>query len=124
MVYAKLRTLGRVRCCIGTKTALYLYGSLIAPMFSFNDFVYDGLNRMKNDKLQVAQNNCLRICLNCNRLTPRILTIEPTIHDDLASRGQSSTPTESWEMLTYTTLPGVFLCDMRISGVHKNSSHG
>ena len=31
-LYAKLRTLGRVRCYIGTKTTLYQYGSLGGPL--------------------------------------------------------------------------------------------
>ncbi len=70
-VCARLKTLGGVRCYIGTKTSLYLYNSLIAPMFTFNDYIYDGLDQKHCNKLQTAQNNCIRTCLACDKRTPR-----------------------------------------------------
>ena len=68
----KLKTLGRIRCYIGTKTALYLYNSLIAPLFSYNDYVYDAIGSTDANKLQVLHNGCIRNCLKRQRLTPRI----------------------------------------------------
>ena len=66
-----MKTLSRVRCYVGKNTALYLYGTLISPLFNFNNYVYDNLSATDNNKLQVIQNNCIRICLKANRTTPR-----------------------------------------------------
>ena len=68
----KAKTLNRIRCHIGTKTALYLYNSLIAPLFTYNDFIYDAMGITEANKLQVIQNTCIRNCLKKPRLTPRI----------------------------------------------------
>ena len=38
----------------------------------FNDFLNDSLTVNNRDKLQVLQNNCVRICLKSNRLRPRV----------------------------------------------------
>ncbi len=75
-IYPKVRTLGRICCQIGRGTALYLYNALINPLFQFNDFVYDHLITSDREKLQVLQNTCLRICLRCDKRTPRIVLYE------------------------------------------------
>ena len=75
-IYPKTRTLGRIRCQIGRGTALYLYNALINPLFQFNDFVYDHLSKCNREKLQVLQNTCLRICLMCDKRTPRQVLFE------------------------------------------------
>ena len=49
-IYPKLKTLNRIRCNIGTGTALYLHSSLLAPLFSFNDYIYDAMQ--KNDRIK------------------------------------------------------------------------
>ena len=71
-VMPKLKTLGRIRCYIGRPTALYLFNSLIAPLFTFNDFIYDSLSKTDAIKLQVLHNRCIRVCLKCGKRTPRI----------------------------------------------------
>ena len=71
-VTPKLKTLGRNRCYIGRPTALYLFNSLIAPLFSFNDHVYDSMGKVDANKLQVLHNRCIRVCLKCGKRTPRI----------------------------------------------------
>ncbi len=71
-IYPKLKTLNRIRCYIGTGTALYLYNSLLAPLFNFNDFIYDSMQKTDKDKIQVIQNTCLRTCLSCNKRTARM----------------------------------------------------
>ena len=68
-IYSKLKMLGRIRNYIGESTALYLYNSLIGPLFSFNDHIYDAMNKVDADRLQVAQNNCLCMCLRCKKVT-------------------------------------------------------
>ena len=70
-LFPKMKTLSRIRCYIGQKTALYLYSTLINPLFTFNDYIYDALSAKDNSKLQVIQNTCLRTCLKADRLTPR-----------------------------------------------------
>ena len=70
-LYPKLKTLGRIRSYIGESMALYLYNSLIGPLFSFNDHVYDALKKVDADRLQVAQNKSLRMCLRRNKMTSR-----------------------------------------------------
>ena len=70
----KPKTLSRIRCHIGTNTALFLYNSLIAPLFIYNDYIYDSMGiGMKEElflhgigdayKLQVIENSCIRNCL-------------------------------------------------------------
>ena len=70
-MYPKMKTLGRVRNLIGQGTAIYLYKSLINPLFTFSDYVYAGTSVQDKSKLQVLQNICIRICLNCEKRTPR-----------------------------------------------------
>ena len=76
-VCPKMKTLARIRCYIGKKTALHLYNTLINPLFVFNDYIYDALSSCDSAKLQVMQNNCIRICLKAHRQTP---------HSELFSR--------------------------------------
>ena len=45
-VYPKVKTLGHIRTFV-SKTALYLYSSLIQPVFDHADFVYDPLTVTK-----------------------------------------------------------------------------
>ena len=40
--------------------AKYLYTTLINPIFSYCDFIYDGTSQRNKDKLQVKQNAALR----------------------------------------------------------------
>ena len=40
-------------------------------MFSFNDFIYDPMLLHDENKLQVMQNACLRVCLQRDRRTHR-----------------------------------------------------
>ncbi len=70
-IYPKLKMLSRIRCNIGQGTAIYLYNCLINPLFTFSDVVYDCMTQTDAKKLQVLQNNCIRVCLKCDRLTPR-----------------------------------------------------
>ena len=70
-VFPKMKTLSRIRCYIGQKLALYLYNTLINPLFVFNDYVYDSLSASDSSKLQVMQNNCICTCLKAHRQTPR-----------------------------------------------------
>ena len=69
-IYPKLKTIRRIRCYIGKRTAIYLYNSLINPLFSFSDVVYDTMSQLDTNKLQVLQNNCVRVCLKCDKTTP------------------------------------------------------
>ncbi len=70
-VTPKLRTLCKIRSYIGSGTALYLYNSLIAPVLSFNDHVYDSMGTVVANSLQVLHNSCLSMCLIYDGLKPR-----------------------------------------------------
>ena len=67
----KLKTLSRIRGDVGKGTALYLFNSLIAPVFSFNEHIYDSMGVVESNRLQTLHNACLRVCLKCDCLTPR-----------------------------------------------------
>ena len=56
----ELETLGRMKCYLGTKTAQLSHNSLISPLFTFNDHIYDPLTPRDAQKLQLLQN---RTCL-------------------------------------------------------------
>ena len=43
---------------------------MINPKFTFSDVVYDTMSQADSNKLQV-QNNCIKVCLKCDKLTPR-----------------------------------------------------
>ena len=69
--YPKMKTLGRVHSQIGRGMAIYLYKSLINPILTFSDYVYAGISEQDKNKLQVLQNSCIRICLQCDKWTHR-----------------------------------------------------
>ena len=68
-IIPEMHTLGKIR--VFEKTALYLYKSLVKPVFEYNDFIYDPLTQDDVHGLEVLQNTCLRICLNRDRYTSR-----------------------------------------------------
>ena len=118
-VNTRLKTLGRIRCYIGTNTALYLYGSLIAPMFSFNDFVYDGMDKQCSEKLQIAQNNCLRTCLKYDKLTPRTKLYEDSKVVPLAVQRFINTSTVVYQGLNKESTPFINNMFRHISDQHS-----
>ena len=71
-IYPKLKLLGKIRCNIGQATSIYLYNCLLNPLFAFIDYMYNVINSSDAKKLQVFQNNCIRTCLRCEKLTPRL----------------------------------------------------
>ena len=100
----KLKTLNCIRCYIGMNTVLYLYNSLIAPLFTCNEHIYDAVGTRDANKLQVTQNNCIRACLKCHNRTHRIelhqqsgiipLYIQRQIHTvDVVHRGLNKSST-------------------------------
>ena len=104
-VYPKLRTLGRIRQYISTNLAIYMYKSLINPIFAFNDHVYDAMSKKDTAKLQVMQNNCLRTCLQCDRLTSRETLYTTTGVPKLESQRQLSTATTVYQGLNQNSTP-------------------
>ena len=70
-IIPKMKTLGKIRKFVNQHTALYLYTSLIKPVFEYNDYIYDPMTAEDANSLEVLQNNCLRICLQANRYTSR-----------------------------------------------------
>ena len=70
-IYPKLKFLSKIRSSIGKNLSLYLYNCLLNPLFAFNDHIFDVVNKSDAIRLQVLQNNCIRICLNCDKRKPR-----------------------------------------------------
>ena len=54
------RLLWKMRNFIPESLAKYLYTTLIAPIFNYCDFIYDGTSNYNKQKLQVMQNASLR----------------------------------------------------------------
>ena len=62
-VIPRLRLLGKARQVTGKNTCLFLYKSLIMPMFDYADIIYDCLFQRETEKLQKLQNSAMRIIL-------------------------------------------------------------
>ena len=59
----KAYILSKILRFITKYSALRIYKSMISPYFDYADIVFDKANQSDLDKLQRAQNRCLRICL-------------------------------------------------------------
>ena len=68
----------KVRAFIDQPPSLYLYKTLINPLFTYCDFIYDGCIDTLANRLQIAQNGALRAVRKC-------LSDYPTkrLHDEL-----------------------------------------
>ena len=54
------RLLWKMRSFITESLAKYLYTTLIAPLFTYCDFIYDGTSETNKNRLQIIQNASLR----------------------------------------------------------------
>ena len=61
-----IKILGCTRQYSSQGLSIYLYKSLIEPIFNFDDFIYE--KRRDAERLYVLQKNCLRICLKAHNL--------------------------------------------------------
>ena len=64
--------LAKIRNLIDQITALYIFKSMIMPIFDYGDIIYEGGTQIKLLKLQRIQNRGLKICLS---IKERIRTI-------------------------------------------------
>ena len=64
-VNQRTRVLWKVRNFITLDLAKYLYQTLIQPLFTYVDFVYDGCSQTISNKLQVTQNSAPCAVKNC-----------------------------------------------------------
>ncbi len=55
------RILWKVRNYVTQDLAKYLYLSLVHPLFSYADYIYDGCSKTTSNKLQIAQNSALKL---------------------------------------------------------------
>ena len=104
-VFPKMRTLGRVRQFVSRNLAIYMYMSLINPVFMFNNHVYGALCKKDASKLQVMQNNCVCICLQCDRLTPRETLYSATGVPNLEMQRYVSTACIVYQVLNQNSTP-------------------
>ena len=101
---------------------IYIYGSLIAPLFSFNDYIYDGLDKQYSEKLQIAQNNCLRTCLKCDRQTPRTKLHEDSKIIPLATQRFISSSTIVYQGLNKESTPFINNMFKHVSDQHERQT--
>ena len=65
----KVKQLGRICHILDQNMSLYLYQSLIVPMFDYVDYVWDALSQNDALSLQRIQNMALKHMLHAHRLT-------------------------------------------------------
>ena len=56
----------KIRRFITEHSAIRIYKSMLLPYFDYGDIVYDKARQIDLDKLQRAQNKCLKICMLAN----------------------------------------------------------
>ena len=61
------KLLWKMRSVIMRPLPKYLYQTLINPIFNYYDFIYDGCLVTNANRLQIAQNSCLRAIKQCKR---------------------------------------------------------
>ena len=66
----KIRLLGKIAPILDQKTSLYLYRSLVLPIFDYADYVWDCLSQQDTLTIQKLQNIALKNILNVPRITP------------------------------------------------------
>ena len=64
-VSQRTRLLWKMRSFISQNLAKYVYQTLISPIFTYCDFVYDGMSKKNKNKLQINQNAALRALERC-----------------------------------------------------------
>ncbi len=55
----------KIRSFIDQPLALYLYKTLIRPLFTYCDYIYDGCTKSVSNRLHIAQNGALRSVRKC-----------------------------------------------------------
>ena len=66
----KIRLLGKIAPVLDQKTSLYLYRSLVLPIFDYADYVWDCLSQQDSLTIQKLQNMALKNILHVPRITP------------------------------------------------------
>ena len=86
----KIFVLSKIRYMIDQRTAIYIFKTMIAPIFDYGDIVYEGGNKNRLDKLQRIQNRGLRICLSRNDYVSTEMLHHHTIIPKLYIRRRSN----------------------------------
>ena len=82
----KAYILSRIRRFITEFAALRIYKAMLLPYFDYADIVYDKARQLDIEKLQRAQNKCLKICMLTNVKTNMDLTHNHTNIPKLINR--------------------------------------
>ena len=94
----KIKLLSRISNIIKPTTSLFLYKSLIRPIFDYCDYIFDGMSHRESQTLQKLQNMSLRNILGVNTLT-RTLNIHQTLDIDyLSARRKQHMATEMFKV--------------------------
>ena len=82
----KAYILGKIRKFITEYTAIRIYKAMLLPYFDYADIIYDKTKQCDLDKLQRAQNKCLKICMLTNVKTDTDLVHSHTKVPKLVNR--------------------------------------
>ncbi len=87
----KIRLLGKIAPILDQNTSLFLYRSLVLPIFDYVDYVWDCLSQQDALTLQKLQNMALKNILNVPRITPTEQIHTQLNQDMLQTRRQKHT---------------------------------
>ena len=101
----KLRLLGKIAPILDRNTSLFLYRSLVLPIFDYADYVWDCLSQQDALTLQKLQNMALRNILNVPRRTRTDQTHTQLHQDMLHTRRNKHTATFMYQVYNNEALP-------------------
>ncbi len=94
----KIRLLGKIALILPSNTSLFLYRSLVLPIFDYADYVWDCLSQQDALTLQKLQNMALRNILNVPRRTHTNYTHIQLHQDMLHTRRSKHTATFMYQV--------------------------
>ena len=84
----KIYQLAFLKECMTTLIRLKMYKTMILPHLDYGDVFYSVAGKYILDKMQIAQNKTLRMCLGVEAMYPTILTHQNAKISSLAARRQ------------------------------------
>ena len=82
----KIYQLAFLKDCMSNQVRLKMYKTMILPHIDYGDILYDVAGKYILDKIQIAENKALRMCLGVDSRYPTILTHQEAGISSLAPR--------------------------------------
>ena len=118
----KIRLLGKIAPILDQNTSLYLYRSLILPIFDYADYVWDCLSQQDTHTLQKLQNMAFKNILNVPRLTPTDHIHTQLKQDRLEIRRKKHTATCMYDIHHATAPPKINEMFIKLSQIHDRQT--